>query len=98
MGLRRVKNGITNTQLPTSRECLITKGLIKDKGRKSPKLRIYAVRIGENTYVVTGGAIKLTHKMKDRPHTQQQLERLIRVRDWLKDEGIYYPEDLNELS
>jgi hypothetical protein len=76
----------------------LSKGSAKSRIRKNPKLRIYAVRIGENTYIVTGGAIKLTHKMEERPHTQKQLLRLTGVKDWLKGEGIYYPEDLNDLS
>lgn len=63
-----------------------------------PKLRLYAVRIGENTFVVTGGAIKLTHRMEERPHTQRQLIRLTSVKDWLRNEGILFPEDLTNLS
>jgi hypothetical protein len=76
----------------------LSKGGIKSKSRNNPKLRIYVVRIGGNTYVVTGGAIKLTHQMADRPHTQEQLSRLTLVRDWLKRENIYYPDDLINLS
>ena len=75
-----------------------SKGLIKNKIIRNPKLRIYAVRIAENTYVVTGGAIKLTDRMEERPHTKEQLVRLTKVKNWLRDEGILYPEDLNELS
>jgi hypothetical protein len=65
---------------------------------RNPKLRIYAVRIAENTYVVTGGAIKLTDRMEERPHTKEQLVRLAKVKDWLRDEGILYPDDLIDLS
>jgi hypothetical protein len=79
-------------------ELQLSKASVKTRARKNPKLRIYAVRIGENTYVVTGGAIKLTHKMDERPHTQRQLSKLISVKDWLKREGIFYPEDLTDLS
>ena len=75
-----------------------SKGLIKNKIIRNPKLRIYAVRIAENTYVVTGGAIKLTDRMEERPHTKEQLVRLTKVKDWLRDEGILYPDDLIELS
>jgi len=75
----------------------LSKASAKTRNRKDPKLRIYAVRIGENSYVVTGGAIKLTDKMEDRPHTKKQLARLKMVRDWLKREGIFYPEDLTNL-
>ena len=75
----------------------LSKASAKSRMRRSPKLRLYAVRIGNNTYVVTGGAMKLTHTMKERPHTKQQLNRLTNVKDWLKREGIFYPEDLNDL-
>jgi hypothetical protein len=75
----------------------LSKASAKAKNHRDPKLRIYAVRMGENSYVVTGGAIKLTNRMEDRPHTERQLARLKLVRDWLNREGIYYPEDLNEL-
>lgn len=75
----------------------LSKASARTSNRKEPKLRIYAVRIGENSYVVTGGAIKLTNKMEDRPHTKDQLARLKMVRDWLRKEGIFYPEDLTNL-
>ena len=45
------------------------------KGRER-YLRLYAIRIDENCFVITGGAIKLTHLMKDRPHTQRELDKL----------------------
>ncbi len=67
------------------------------QGLAGPKLRIYAVRIDKNTYVVTGGAIKLTNRMQDRPHMYKQLHRLRTVRDWLKEQGVYYSEDLTNL-
>jgi hypothetical protein len=76
----------------------LSKASTKTKDRREPKLRVYAVRMGENSYLVTGGAIKLTDRMEDRDHTKKELARLKLVRDWLKKEGIYYPEDLIDLS
>lgn len=49
-------------------------------------LRIYAIRYG-TSYVITGGAIKLTEKMKDRPHTKTEFFKLNLVRDYLKEFG-----------
>ncbi|WP_339926111.1 hypothetical protein [uncultured Cyclobacterium sp.] len=49
-------------------------------------LRIYAIRYGKY-YVITGGAIKLTEKMNDRPHTKTELYKLNLVRDYLKKFG-----------
>jgi hypothetical protein len=79
-------------------ELQLSKGSIKNKRIRDPKLRIYAIRIAKNAYVFTGGAIKLTNRMEERPHTQEQLVRMINVRTWLKSQGICYPEDLNALS
>ena len=75
----------------------LSKGSAATRHRKNTRLRIYAVRIGKNTYVVTGGAIKLTNRMEERDHTSKELTKLKMVRDWLKKEGISYPEDLNDL-
>ncbi len=46
-------------------------------------LRIYAIRLEENVFVITGGAIKLTRTMQERPHTQEQLDKLNRCRQYL---------------
>lgn len=49
-------------------------------------LRIYAIRYG-NSFVITGGAIKLTKQMKDRKQTQEELYKLNLVRDYLQEKG-----------
>lgn len=49
-------------------------------------LRIYAVRLNEQQYVITGGAIKLTHEMKDHPDTKLELQKLNMVIEYLLDE------------
>ncbi|MDP2040002.1 MAG: hypothetical protein Q8S14_03545 [Algoriphagus sp.] len=49
-------------------------------------LRIYAIRF-RNSYVITGGAIKLTDQMKDRKHTQEELHKLNLAKDYLKEKG-----------
>lgn len=56
----------------------------KAKGtRYKSWLRIYAVGFYES-FVITGGAIKLTKKMQDRKHTQDELDKLERMRNLLK--------------
>jgi hypothetical protein len=35
-------------------------------------LRLYALKIESNYYVITGGAIKQSQEMKDHPHTQEE--------------------------
>lgn len=51
-------------------------------------LRIYALKLENNVYLVTGGAIKLTRAMQDREHTNQELIKLEQCRDYLLEEGI----------
>jgi hypothetical protein len=60
---------------------------------KSSWLRIYAIRIAPNLYVITGGAIKLTHRMEEREHTQKELIKLDKVRTYLLDQGLAHESD-----
>lgn len=77
--------------------------LSRRKGRQRV-LRLYAIRIESNVYVITGGAIKLPlqHLMKDREHTQKELIRLNAAKDYLKNNGIFdedsFFEFLNETT
>ena len=47
-------------------------------------LRIYAIRIETNVFVISGGAIKLTKRM-DRPHLQVELEKLDITQNFCRD-------------
>ena len=51
-------------------------------------LRIYAIRLTDGKYIITGGTIKLTLEMKDRDHTLNELVKLDKVRRFLIEEGI----------
>lgn len=51
-------------------------------------LRIYAIRIDKNVFVVTGGAIKLTANMNDRDHLTAELNKLDLVKRFLIEEDI----------
>ena len=65
--------------------------LVKTKayGVSKPSwLRIYAIRIAENLYVVSGGAIKLTKTMNDRQHLRDELEKLECVKQYLINNGL----------
>ncbi len=55
----------------------------RDKSKRS-WLRIYAIRVESNLFVVSGGTIKLTKKM-DRPHLEKELEKLELTRNFLID-------------
>jgi hypothetical protein len=61
---------------------------------RSGWLRLYAIRLAKNCYVVTGGAIKLSRDMK-RDHLQQELKKLELTKSFLRNNGVDYPEDLN---
>lgn len=72
----------------------------KAKGKRmsthSSWLRIYAIKLGQGTYLVTGGAIKLTHLMADREHTLNELRKMEMVRNYLLDNGIVDAEGISE--
>lgn len=62
--------------------------LSKQKGRKN-YLRLYAIRIDNNCFVMTGGAIKFHHLNKDRPHTQKEMQKIDKCREYLKDNSVF---------
>lgn len=51
-------------------------------------LRIYAIKLSEGVYIITGGAIKLTATMQERQHTLDELAKMERVRNFLISENI----------
>lgn len=61
---------------------------------KHPWVRIYAIRIDRSAYVITGSTIKLTKGMKERPHTQKELDKFDKAMNFLKDNGILSTDDL----
>jgi hypothetical protein len=65
----------------------LQKNKLKGFNKKS-WLRIYAIRIGPNLFVISGGAIKLTHKM-DREHLKHEIRKLEITKDYLKSKGIF---------
>ena len=56
---------------------------IKNRPRHVSWLRIYAIKLEPGCYIITGGAIKLTHKMGDREHTLNELSKMEQVRNFL---------------
>lgn len=51
-------------------------------------LRIYALGIGSEMYLISGGAIKLTNNMQEREHTKKELVKLEKCRQFLKELGV----------
>ncbi len=65
--------------------------LSKRKGKSSKKenhLRLYALKIDANCYVITGGTIKFTQFMEDREHTLNELKKLETFRNYLRLHGV----------
>jgi hypothetical protein len=69
--------------------------LTKSKAKRN-WLRIYALKVTPNVYIVTGGAIKLTNAMADRKHTNDELKKLESCRRYLIQHQIINPEDITE--
>lgn len=64
------------------------KKILSLRKRRCKWLRVYAIQIEENLYVITGGAIKVTQKMQQHKSTKSELAQLNFSRDWLKYQGI----------
>ena len=73
-----------------------TSEMTLDKEKANPKtlthhrswLRIYALKLSDGCYIITGGAIKLTRTMQEREHTLQELLHQEQVRNFLLANNI----------
>ena len=70
-------------------DMLLGREKAKGAASKHPSwLRIYALKAGDSTYIITGGAIKLTASMQERKHTLEELKKMEMVRNYLIEEGV----------
>jgi hypothetical protein len=69
--------------------------LSKQKGRKN-YLRLFAIKIDKNCFVITGGAIKFHHLNNLRPHTKIEMQKMDKCRDYLKENGVLDSESFHE--
>src|SRR5690606_10528382 len=61
----------------------------KAKGlRHKSWLRIYAIKIDTDIFLITGGAIKLTNRTEERAHTKRELAKLQRCKSFLEENVI----------
>ncbi|NLA49809.1 MAG: hypothetical protein GX876_10155 [Bacteroidales bacterium] len=60
-------------------------------------LRIYALKFGEDKYLITGGTIKLTDNISEREHTRKELRKLENCKKFIIDEGIVDEDGIIEL-
>ena len=86
---------ITDTR---ARELSREKARNWDRNCHASWLRIYAIRLEPNVYVVTGGAIKLTRTMQEREHTAIELQKLNKCKEFLKANGVFDQDSFVELT
>ena len=60
-------------------------------------LRIYAIRIESDCFLITGGAIKMSQRMQDPPDTARELAKLQEVRSFLIGQGVFDDSSFFEL-
>jgi hypothetical protein len=74
--------------------------LQKSKGKLKYQswLRIYAIRIDRDLYVMTGGSIKLTKKMQERKHTQVEINKMNRVVEYLRSVNLVNEDEFKRLE
>ena len=56
---------------------------------KKKWLRLYAIKIEANYYVITGGAIKQSQTMQGNTQTNEELEKLSKCRNYLISNGVF---------
>jgi hypothetical protein len=65
--------------------------------RKRTWLRLYAIKISDEMFIITGGTIKLTDRMDERTHTVAELKKLQYCRDFLRKNGVIDDDGILEL-
>lgn len=65
------------------------KKLLSKQKSKQRWLRLYSIKIEPNHYVITGGAIKLVHKMAQNELTQKERVTIENCRNYLLEQGVY---------
>lgn len=68
----------------------------KGKIRRN-KLRLYAIKIDDDCYVITGGAIKMSQKMDEHADTANELHKLKTARVYLNANGVFDQDSFYEL-
>ena len=65
--------------------------------KKCKFLRLYAIRIDSNCFVITGGTIKITRTMQEHPETNKELQKLKSCKNYLQLKGVFNDESFFEL-
>lgn len=70
----------------------LQKGKIERNG-----IRLYAVKIDENCFVITGGAIKMSQAMQDHPDSNNELTKIKAAKTYLQENTIVDKDSFYEL-
>lgn len=70
--------------------------LRKGKTSKKDGLRLYAVKIDEDCFLITGGAIKMSFKNQDHKDTREEMKKIAMVKAYLKENGVIDKESFYE--
>ena len=70
--------------------------LRKGKASQQDGLRIYAIKIDNDCFLITGGAIKMSLKNKDHPDTKEEMRKIAEVKAYLQDQGVIDRESFYE--
>lgn len=95
-GIRKEGDNLSKVFVPLSNHEYRQKELqhVKAKTQLQKKwLRMYAIKIGPNTFIVTGGAIKLVETMGDSDHLIKEKQKLEDIKYYLIEEGILDQDD-----
>jgi hypothetical protein len=61
-------------------------------------LRLYAIRIDAETYLITGGAIKIVATTQESKALMNEKSALNRVRAYLQDNGVFDSDSFQEFK
>lgn len=75
-----------------NRQLALQKGKIKKN-----RLRYYAIKLDDNCFVITGGAIKMSQTMQGHPDTDNELTKLKAARGYLNNNGVFDEDSFYEL-
>ncbi len=74
----------------------LQKGKTKHTNRRND-LRLYAIKIDEDCFIITGGAIKVSQKMQENDLTNKELEKMQFCKEYLRQNGVFDSESFFEL-
>lgn len=74
----------------------LQKGKTRQRNRRND-LRFYAIKIDEDCFVITGGAIKVSQTMQEHELTNIELNKLNRCKQYLNENGVFDNESFFEL-